>query len=83
MQQQPEKMSKKVVYGISVTTPVVVVLLLNHYFYYANVLPELSKWPRRGILLVAVIILSYLLSSILLKIWPALACCTDKKRAES
>lgn len=83
MEQQTERMSKKVVYAISVTTPVVVVLLLNHYFFYANVLPELSKWPRRGVLLLAVLALSYLINYILFKIWPTLACCNNKKRAVS
>lgn len=69
MEHQTERISKNVVYGISVTTPIVVVLLLNHYFYYANVLPELSKWSRRGILLLAVLIFTYLAISILLKTW--------------
>jgi len=66
-----ERISKKAIYGISLTTPVVVFLLLNRFYYHADVLPELSKWPRRAIFFFAAGLLSAIISSILIKVWPA------------
>ncbi len=70
MEHQIERMSKKAVYGIAITTPVVVFALLNHYFYYADLFPQLSKWPRRGVLLLAGLAFTGIITSTIIKVWP-------------
>lgn len=67
MEHQTERMSKKAVYGITITTPLVVFFLLNRYFYHADVLPQLSEWPRRGVLLLAGLALTVVITSVTIK----------------
>lgn len=71
MEHQTERISKKVVSGISVVVLAFSIFLFDHYYTNANVLPQFSKWARIGIMLLVAVILSCLINSILTKIWPA------------
>lgn len=70
MAHQTERVSKKVVSGISVVILVFSIFLFDHYYSNANVLPQLSKWVRIGVMLLVAVILSCLINSILIKICP-------------
>jgi len=72
MVHQTERVNKTVVSGISVVVLVFSIFLFDHYYSNANVLPQLSKWVRIGIMLSVAVILSCLINAILIKICPTL-----------
>lgn len=74
MEHQIGRVSKKVVSGISIIVIVGVIFLFDHYYYNADVLPQLSKWPRLGILMLAAVMLSSLITAVLVKTWSAFLC---------
>ena len=70
MVHQTERVNKTVVSGISVVVLVFSIFLFDHYYSNANVLPQLSKWARIGVMVFIAVTLSCLINFILIKIRP-------------
>jgi len=72
MKRQTKKTNRKLHYELLMVVSVVAIVSIYQYFDDPSVLSQLSKWPRRGVLLLAAVALSWIVSSLSPKIYSAI-----------